>query len=408
MEQANFSELSYKLTNDIDKQEKKDGGIYFTPPKTINKNIKLLEPYMKNIKKVLEPSCGSCEFILKLASKYSKLDITGIEINKTIFESIKNLESDNLVLKNANYLSIDLKDTYDLIIGNPPYFVMKSGDISKEYNEFYDGRPNIFVLFIIKSLKLLNKNGILSFVLPKSFLNCLYYDKTRKYIINNYTILDILDCSKDKYIETQQNTILLFLINKKPDKENENFTINVSDYSFLGTKSDILKLKELYKNSTSLFSLDFNVNVGNIVWNQCKKELTDDTSKTLLIYSSDIKNGVLNVQTYSNKEKKNYIHRDGLDDPILIINRGYGVGKYIFNYCLINENKEDKVNYLIENHLVCIKYTKVIEREDLIKKYNKIINSFRDKRTEDFIKIYFGNNAINTTELAKILPIYEI
>ena len=285
---------------------------------------------------------------------------------------------------------------------------MKSGDISKEYNEFYDGRPNIFVLFIIKSLKLLNKNGILSFVLPKSFLNCLYYDKTRKYIINNYTILDILDCSKDKYIETQQNTILLFLINKKPDKENENFTINVSDYSFLGTKSDILKLKELYKNSTSLFSLDFNVNVGNIVWNQCKKELTDDTSKTLLIYSSDIKNGVLNVQTYSNKEKKNYIHRDGLDDPILIINRGYGVGKYIFNYCLINENKEDKVNYLIENHLVCIKYTKVIEREDLIKKYNKIINSFRDKRTEDFIKIYFGNNAINTTELAKILPIYEI
>ena len=266
----------------------------------------------------------------------------------------------------------------------------------------------IYLYYLYKSLKLLNKNGILSFVLPKSFLNCLYYDKTRKYIINNYTILDILDCSKDKYIETQQNTVLLFLINKKPDKENDNFTINVSDYSFLGTKSDILKLKELYKNSTSLFSLDFNVNVGNIVWNQCKKELTDDTSKTLLIYSSDIKNGILNVQSYSNKEKKNYINRDGLDDPLLIINRGYGVGKYIFNYCLINENKEDKVSYLIENHLVCIKYTKTIQREDLIKKYNKIINSFKDKRTEDFIKIYFGNNAINTIELAKILPIYEI
>ena len=26
----------------------------------------------------------------------------------------------------------------------------------------------------------------------------------------------------------------------------------------------------------------------------------------------------------------------------------------------------------------------------------------------EFIKIYFGNNAINTTELCKILPIYDI
>jgi hypothetical protein len=38
--------------------------------------------------------------------------------------------------------------------------------------------------------------------------------------------------------------------------------------------------------------------------------------------------------------------------------------------------------------------------------YNKVIKSLNDKRTQEFINLYFGNNAINTTELNYILPIY--
>ena len=40
--------------------------------------------------------------------------------------------------------------------------------------------------------------------------------------------------------------------------------------------------------------------------------------------------------------------------------------------------------------------------------YEKIIMSFEKKQTKEFIKLYFGNNAINTTELCEILPIYDI
>ena len=152
--------------------------------------------------------------------------------------------------------------------------------------------------------------------------------------------------------------------------------------------------------------MGFNVNVGNIVWNQCKEELTDDCSKTLLIYSSDISNNKLLIKKYSNEVKKNYINKEGRDDPLLVINRGYGVGCYKFNYCIINEN--DDKNYLIENHLICIRYTKKLSKKELIIKYKKIIESFTNKKSEEFIKIYFGNNAINTTELCKILPIYDI
>ena len=105
-------------------------------------------------------------------------------------------------------------------------------------------------------------------------------------------------------------------------------------------------------------------------------------------------------------KKKNYINKTGETEPLLVINRGYGVSSYNFNYCIINENTN--INYLIENHLICIKYIESLSKEQLIDKYKQIINSFKNKKTTEFINIYFGNNAINTTELCKILPIYDI
>ena len=399
-----YSELSRKLTIKLNKDEKKNNGIFFTPPETIYENIKLLEPYIANITEILEPSCGSCEYILRLNDINPNVNITGIELNKTIFESIKQYDTDNIRLLNENFLDYEFNKKYDLIIGNPPYFVMKKKDVEKSYYNYFDGRPNIFILFIIKSLTLLNNKGIISFILPKNFLNCLYYDKTRKHIIKNYTILNIIECD-DKYIETQQNTIILIIQNKKPIN-NTSYSIEISEYTILGTQENIKVIKSLYKNSKTLFALDFSVNVGNIVWNQCKKELTDDNNKTHLIYSSDITNNKLSIKKYSNKDKKNYINKKGDNIPLLVINRGYGVGSYNFNYCIINEN--DNINYLVENHLICIKYSKTLSNEDLINKYKQIIKSFKNEKTTEFINIYFSNNAMNTTELCKILPIYDI
>ena len=57
-----FSDLSLKLTKKILlTNEKKNNGIYFTPLDI----IKLTMTNINNneIKKILEPSCGNCEFI---------------------------------------------------------------------------------------------------------------------------------------------------------------------------------------------------------------------------------------------------------------------------------------------------------------------------------------------------------
>ena len=394
----NFTELSLKLTKQLSKDEKKEYGIFLTPLATIQKNIEFLSPYIKNRMDVLEPSCGSCHFIFSLLEKYD-LNITGVEFNKKIFDSIGKYETEKVRLYNRDFIKFGELDTYDLIIGNPPYFVMKKTDVPSMYHKYFDGRPNIFILFIIKSLHLLKKDGILSFVLPKSFLNCLYYNKTRKYIVENYKILTIIECS-DEYLDTKQETVILIVQNNKDICGNAGYVLNYEGNYILGNPTIIDKLLDLYAGSTTLSQMDCRVFVGTVVWNQNKAILTNDSTKTRLIYSSDIKDNELVLQKYANKEKKNYIDKAGCNEPILVINRGYGVGNYKFDYCLI----ECGFDYLVENHLICVKCD--LGNEGAVAMYEKIISSLENPKTIEFIKLYFGNNAINTTELAHILPIY--
>lgn len=413
-----FSDLSYTLTKMIDKKEKRDNGIYFTPPNTIARCLEIVAATAAPPRNILEPSCGSCEFIEKARVCYPSASITGVEYNKTIYENIKNNYADigMISIIEGDFLKTTIREKFDLIIGNPPYYVLPKADVDKEYYTYFDGRPNIFLLFMIKSMTLLADDGILCFILPKSFLNCLYYNKTRKHIYDNYTILSIEEC-EDDYIDTEQQTIIFVIQNKAAEAvaaNNKKYRLdNISDnYTIFGTCEVITRINELCIHATTLNALGFKVSVGNIVWNENKDLLTDDTQKTRLIYSSDIKNNTLSVRQYANNKKKNYINKSGFNEPLLVVNRGYGVGNYNFEYSLINcvpDTVPDYIReYLIENHLICIRYegVEVEGEQEKIDKYIQIYTSFSDERTQEFIRLYFGNNAINTAELSHILPIY--
>ena len=407
-----YSESSYSLTKQLSKIDKRKQGIFFTPPKCILNIMAKLDSYIdiehtENTDQldILEPSCGSGEFISKLRAKYVESRILGIENNKTIFESVKkyNTENTNTTIVNADFLKYDLNNKFNLIIGNPPYFVMKKALIETIYKDYYTGRPNIFIIFILKCLSLLKSNGVLAFVLPKSFLNCVYYDRTRVYIHHKFEILDIFE-SNDKYIETAQPTVVFMLKNSGIVAGNERFVLEKNGFTVFGSEGNIKDLTELYKDSKTLNQLGFKVSVGKVVWNQCKSILTNDKTKTRLIYSSDIVNKKLSMKEYSNPQKKNYIDKPGINKPMIILNRGYGVGNYVFNYCIL----DGSMKYLTENHLICIEYKKKLTKSKLMELFNKIAESFENEKTKKFINLYFGNSAINTTELAHIMPIYNL
>lgn len=398
-----FSSLSKELTKKIKDNEKKSNGIYFTPKDIVLEMLSTCKKYNKNIKRVLEPSCGSCQVINELDKEYDNVLIDGIEYNNTIFTEIKALEFNNNVnLVNMDYLKYSPVEKYDLIIGNPPYFVMKKKDVDEKYHEYFNGRPNIFVLFIIKALGELNMNGILAFVLPKNFLNCNYYNELREHINDNFKILSVNDHSDKKYIETGQETITVIIQKTKARRINSKFVLKFGENIIFNTREGKKMLKEYYKGATSLKNMNFVVNVGSIVWNQVKDKLSDDNTKTRLVYSSDIVDNKLSIKKYKNPEKKNFIEQKGNTDLLLVVNRGYGKGKYKFSYCLIDTDKE----YLVENHLICIKSLEELERNLLLEKYKLIINSLKSDKTKKFIELYCGNNALNTKELCEVVPIY--
>ena len=192
MSSSKYLDISLKLTNSLSKLDKQQNGIFFTSKDLVVKTFsKLLD---RSYKTILEPSCGSGEFIDYALSTLSTTNITGIEYNKYIFDKIKDLYNCKLLKCDFLEYNKDYTIKYDLIIGNPPYFVIKTDHLSpKGKREFaiknanaMTGRPNIYISFLYKCLtEHLEPNGFLAFIIPTSLYNCSYYQPIRNYIQKN-------------------------------------------------------------------------------------------------------------------------------------------------------------------------------------------------------------------------------
>jgi adenine-specific DNA-methyltransferase len=397
------------VTKELTKKEKKDYGIFITPKviieKLTNSVIKIANDNNIIIKDILEPSCGTCEFVNYIDVILNDIKIDAVEYNFNIFKRLKNLKFKNDVnLINNNFIKFDNNINYSLIIGNPPYFVCKKEDVPQEYKEYISGRPNIFGLFILHSLLLLKNDGLLAFIVPKSFLNSIYYSKIRNYIKKTCEIMEIIDFELDnEFIDTEQATLGLIL--KKNNTNNNEpcdckYSMDINGDFIFTTNYD--ELKSVFEGSTTLIKMGLRVRTGNIVWNEHKEKMTNDSDETLLIYNTNItKNNELEIKSFKNDEKKQYIKLDGRIDTVMVVNRGNGNSKYKLNYAII-----DKKIYLIENHLNEIYASSSIKKDELINIFNKISQSFKNPKTQKFIDLFLGNNGLSKTELETIFPIY--
>ena len=407
-----YSQLSISVTQSLSKNEKKDYGIFITPRVIIEKLFESLCNYTtKNgivIQNILEPACGTCEIVNFCDNNFNNVSIDAIELNSQVFTSVKDLQfKNNVKLINKDYMLFNPETKYyDLIVTNPPYFVLdKSYPIPKNMKQFVVGRPNIFGLFILHAISMIAPNGIIAFIIPKSFLNSSYYSKVRNHIKQTCKIIEIIDFEKDnKFIDTQQSTFGMILKREATNKINFiecDYSIKIGE-DFIFTNNS-LALKEIFNGSTTLSKLGLNVRTGSIVWNEHKDELTDNPDETLLLYNTNLtKEHTIDIKTFKNEEKFQYIKRDGRIDPILVVNRGNGNSKYKLKYALVASVGP----YLVENHLNEIYSLEKREKKDLLILFNKVMNSFENPKTQQFIDLFLGNNGLSKTELETIFPIY--
>ena len=406
----NFNALSVKLTNSIPKTVKKGQGIYFTPQSISKLLLAKALSYMPDTQHIhiLEPSCGSCEIIKAVDELLTNVNITGVEYNDAIYTEIATLEFKNKTeLIHADFIAINDGKMYDLILGNPPYFVCKRSQVPPIYEPYIAGRPNMFGLFILHSLSKLKPGGIMAFVIPKSFLNSVYYADIRNYIKQCCVILNIDDYgTNNDFLETDQSTFGLIvkrLDGKKAVEVLEECDFSVKLNGNFIFSSNATRLRTYFVNATTIQQLGLNVKTGPIVWNEKKGLLTNDETSTILLYNTNVTNdNKIQLTSFKNEEKCQYIHMEGTTEPVIVVNRGNGNAAYKFKYALVDK----LMPFVVENHLNVIYSDGKIDKKELIKLYKKVIQSFENVKTREFIQLFFGNNGLSKTELETILPIY--
>ncbi len=397
-----FSDLTLEYIKQDNLKHRKSLGQYFTPRSIIERLLSQL-PNNKSGLKILDPACGTGEFLIVAKKYFKNPKLYGWEIDKNLAEiSRKNIPTAKIL--NIDSLSVGNENKFDIIIGNPPYFEFSpSTEIKEEYSDIISGRINIFSLFICKGIRLLNDGGYLAYVIPPSMNNGAYFSKLRDFIINNSDIeyLEILEGSKlfDKALQT-----VMLLVLKKGEHKNK-YVFSKNGISILTENKK--NLEKIFKNRTTLYELGYKVKTGRIVWNQNKNLLTSKKDKNTipLIWAYNITNNGLEIPI-NNPKKPQYIKTKDFDiGPAIIVNRIVGSVKSArIRAALVPSG----MKFLSENHTNVIylpKQKNLLDSRNekiTIEEINRQINS---PENLDILKNITGNTQISKNELEKLFPI---
>jgi trans-aconitate methyltransferase len=390
---ANFRETSCAFNASLDKQTRLDQGIFFTPKKARDALFERLKGIRAET--ILEPSFGTGELILDARVAFPGARIVGVEKNADLYNSVLTTVDANIDVHNADFLEWT-GELVDLIIGNPPYFVIPK---DKRYL-MMTGRPNIYILFLYKCLtQHLKPDGVLAFVIPTSIYNCSYYQPMRDYIRNHCEVLYVETLDKPGFFETGQETTLL-IIKNTPTIETANKYLYQSKTGKTFISPYAEELYQLTEKTETLASLGIGVKTGSIVWNQIPDNMADQG--TLLIHASNISNSELKLDNISKKTKKRQyvtgVDKPTIDGPVILTDRGYG-NKFKLNAALV-----DLRGFYAENHINVI-YHKAPDHQTA-QILARVLASFRDERTARFIQLFIGNGSMSATDLETIIPIF--
>lgn len=178
------------------------------------RNVKILEPASGNgafaveiIKRLYKSSLlyefsfiDALESNVRLVEKeISSYILLGNELNNLVKSfNIKYNFLNSQVLINSDYLLHSFKSNFNCIVGNPPYIRHELipnnlKNIYKTNFKTFKYRADLYILFFERSLELLEKNGILSFICSNRWLYNQYGQLLRNEISQYYNLKKLLN-----------------------------------------------------------------------------------------------------------------------------------------------------------------------------------------------------------------------
>lgn len=259
------------------------------------------------------------------------------------------IPNDKFFLWHIYFKEVFDKGGFDIVIGNPPYFLYQEshvgeiGDLrsNKDYTIAFGGKLNAYKLFIANAVKkLLSKNGINCFIFQNSFLGDRQATNLRKYILKNNKILKIdsfpeRDSKKKRVFESVKMSVCISLIQN---------TKVASDYIF-----PVYIWDDKYKSSglSTYFSLDDIIAIDNVDYTipRLRPDYKSTVIKLLQKRALQLKciEGELNV-TFHKK-----FFGSNVANPIIL--KGASIQKYYYTLQMSQGQIDylEEANYLLEN-----------------------------------------------------------
>lgn len=160
-------------------------------------------------------------------------------------------------------------DSFDVIIGNPPYFNLKKIETrtedtqllfnylktSSQWKNLFRASSDIYYFFIMKFLNLLKNDGIISLITPNYWIENQYADLLRSEVLR-YQILEIIDLEGIKVFRDEGRWLnvstCILTVQKRSPNQNFKFVKKLPKNFFELKKSRRTLLKHLSINQSEL------------------------------------------------------------------------------------------------------------------------------------------------------------
>jgi len=450
-------------------EDRKKKGQFFTPTSISNYMLKQYKNIFKLDKiKILDPGAGIgifestiCDILISKKNRPSvnfdiyendeqilpylrkNMRMCKRKMVKNGFEFSYRVYGQDFIIKNSNIFNKDpekirTERLYDYIISNPPYYkIRKSSPSAKDLESILKGQPNIYILFMALSAKLLKDGGELVVITPRSYCSGPYFKNFRRWFFDHMKPVNVhvFDSRKDvfKRYNVLQEMVILTAVKRKNDPKyltisfskgdilhSDNIKKRMTDFakSIIKSNGDIImriptsEEEEVLADKVDtlgfkLASFGFKVSTGPVVPFRAVDSLIDkiekNTSYAPLIWMQNIERGKVSWPIGDNK-KAIAIKKDDNKNKILLPNKNYVLIKRfsakegrkridagVFLKKWLNSNQIG-----IENHVNYIYKPEGSLSEDEAYGIAAILNSDIYDR---YFQIINGSTQVNATEI---------